>query len=68
MVKSEIGVNAGIIWQYLDSKGECSTDALKKRLEMNDIEFNMALGWLAREGKIFFVEDKNDTLVTLIYK
>jgi Winged helix-turn-helix domain (DUF2582) len=66
MVKSEIGVNAGIIWQYLDSKGECSTDALKEQLEMNDAEFNMALGWLAREDKIVFYE-KNGLQVVFLY-
>ena len=67
MLKSVIGLNAGIIWQYLDSKGECSTDALKKKLEMTDDEFNMALGWLAREDKIVFYERNGQQVVFLFF-
>jgi hypothetical protein len=61
MIKSEIGVNAGIIWQYLDNKGECSIDSLKELLNMNERDFFLALGWLARENKlVFYNREKTD--------
>jgi hypothetical protein len=68
MLKSKIGINAGEIWQFLDTNGEKSISEIEKALSMKKNDVLMALGWLAREDKIFFVEDKNDTLVNLIYE
>jgi hypothetical protein len=67
MKKQEIGENAGEIWQFLDTNGETSISEIEKALSMKKNDVLIALGWLAREDKIFFVEDKNNTLVTLIY-
>jgi len=67
MLKSKIGTNAGEIWQFLDTNGEKSIPEIGKTLSMKKNDVLMALGWLAREDKIFFFEDKNNTLVTLIY-
>jgi len=67
MLKSKIGTNAGEIWQFLDTNGEKSISEIEKALSMKKNDVLMALGWLAREDKIFLVEDKNDALVTLIH-
>jgi len=67
MLKLKIGTNAGEIWQFLDTNGEKYISEIEKALSMKKNDVLMALGWLAREDKIFLVEDKNDTLITLIY-
>lgn len=67
MIKSEIGMNAGIIWQYLDVQGECSTRELQKLLKLNDKEYYMAMGWLARENKIVFYEKEGVEFVFLFF-
>jgi hypothetical protein len=67
MLKSKIGTNAGEIWQFLDTKGEKSISEIEKVLSMKKPDVLMALGWLARENKIFFVEENNTTLVILMY-
>jgi hypothetical protein len=63
----ETGTNAGIIWQYIDTNGQCSTIELQKRLKMNDKEFFMALGWLSREDKIDFYEKEETEYIFIKY-
>jgi hypothetical protein len=67
MKKQEIGESAGIIWQYLDTNGGCPTKGLNKHLKMNEKEFYMAVGWLARENKIAFYEKEEIEYVYLYY-
>jgi hypothetical protein len=66
MIK-KIGMDAGIIWKYLDSNGGCSTKKLKERLTMNDKEFFLALGWLAREENIVFYEKEGMEFIYIDY-
>lgn len=67
MLKSVIGTNAGLIWQYLDTNGGCPTSELVKNLKMNEKEIHMALGWLSRENKIAFYEKEKIEYVYLNY-
>ncbi|MDY5075679.1 MAG: winged helix-turn-helix domain-containing protein [Paludibacteraceae bacterium] len=53
MITSKIGENAGLIWNALQG-GALTTKALKKATKLKEAELNMALGWLAREGKVTF--------------
>lgn len=55
----EIGMNAGIIWKYLDSKinKRCSYEELKHSTGLSDNDLNQAIGWLAREEKLFVEDD-----------
>lgn len=63
-----IGQNAGKIWQNLDAEGETSLSKLIKKTKLDTNNFFMALGWLARENKIFFYNNSNGELfITLIY-
>lgn len=62
MITDEIGLNAGKIWNFLNEQGNQHLKELKKKLKMEDLQFYLALGWLAREGKIFDFED-NGTLI-----
>lgn len=61
MNKTTIGFNAGKLWELLSNNTRWSYEDLKKTSEMNDLEFNTAIGWLAREDKIDF-EGEEDNL------
>lgn len=60
----QIGVNAGKIWNALQN-GALSCKALKKATKLKEADLNLALGWLAREGKLTFTEAEEETIVTL---
>ncbi|OIP83393.1 MAG: hypothetical protein AUK44_05355 [Porphyromonadaceae bacterium CG2_30_38_12] len=64
MLNEKIGINAGLIWNALE-KGEQSVKALKKTTKLNEKDVNLALGWLAREGKVTFSEIEAELVVTL---
>ena len=67
MIKSQIGKDAGRIWRYLDEHGESTIQELLQGLELNSRELDMALGWLARENKIFFYGENDHDQIILIY-
>lgn len=64
MITSKIGENAGLIWNALQG-GALTTKALKKATKLKETDLNMALGWLAREGKIAFTVTDADTTIAL---
>ena len=55
---NKIGENAGLIWSALQG-GALTTAALKKATALDDKELYLALGWLAREGKLVFGEGRS---------
>ena len=59
-----IGANAGKIWNALQN-GALATKALKKATKLKDADLNLALGWLAREGKLTFSETEDETIIAL---
>jgi hypothetical protein len=67
MIKSKIGIHAGLIWQQLDRNGERELPALKEELKLDVEEFYLALGWLARENKIAFYKKDEELLVFLVF-
>ena len=60
-----IGENTGLIWNALQ-EGALSLKALKKATKLKEADLNLALGWLARENKIYFEEAEKDTMVGLL--
>jgi hypothetical protein len=53
IVQEQIGSTAGSIYRTLAEKGEVTTTALKKELELDDTTLlPLGIGWLAREGKV----------------
>ncbi len=64
MITSKIGENAGLIWTALQG-GALTTKALKKATKLKEADLNLALGWLAREGKIAFEVTDEATTVAL---
>ena len=49
---SEIGTNAGKIWQILGRNNEIDINAISRITKIEKMDCYSALGWLAREGKI----------------
>ena len=49
---NNIGNNAGVIWNALNTNGKMTEPKLKKETGLASADFYTALGWLAREGKI----------------
>lgn len=64
MKKETIGINAGLVWQALQS-GEMEIKAVKKATKLTEKDLNLALGWLAREGKVNFNEVEKELFVSL---
>ncbi|MGL4293512.1 MAG: winged helix-turn-helix domain-containing protein [Bacteroidales bacterium] len=61
-----IGTNAGIIWAALNEINDQTFKGLKKVTKLKEKDLYMAIGWLAREGKIRFVEEADDIVIELI--
>jgi hypothetical protein len=61
---TKIGENAGLVWGALQN-GAQGIKALKKATKLKNDELFLALGWLAREGKVNFTEAEADTVVAL---
>ena len=64
MLSEKIGQNAGLIWAALED-GELNVKAVKKVTKLADKELNLALGWLAREGKVKFNEVEGELFISL---
>ena len=65
MLVNKIGINAGLVWKALE-KGEVNVKDLKKETKLTEKDLNLALGWLAREGKVKFNEVDKDLFVSLV--
>jgi len=50
---SEIGTNAGRVWRVMDIWGEVNISTIRRLADMGEKEACSALGWLAKEGKIY---------------
>lgn len=61
---TKIGENAGLLWNALQN-GAQGIKSLKKATKLKNEELYLALGWLAREGKVTFTEAEADTIVAL---
>ncbi len=61
---TKIGENAGLLWNALQN-GAQGVKALKKATKLKNDELYLALGWLAREGKISFAEAEADLIIAL---
>ena len=64
MFTERIGSNAGLIWAALEN-GEMEVKSLKKATKLTEKDLNLALGWLAREGKVSFREVEKELYVAL---
>lgn len=66
MVREEIGLNAGLVWNALNESEGLTLKGLKKVTKLKDKQLYAALGWLSREDKVTIEEVEGDLLVNLI--
>ena len=48
-----IGETAGDIWGYLANNGEVTLSKMKRDMKVKDASLEYAIGWLAREDKVW---------------
>jgi hypothetical protein len=60
-----IGDTAGLVWNFLRTNGESSLSTLEKKVEAPRSMVSMAVGWLAREGKIEVKDEKRAARISL---
>ena len=63
-MKEMIGLTAGKIWDTLNTQNEISLTRLPKMVGERETVVYQALGWLAREDKVEYVQKGNRTLVS----
>ena len=67
MTDDRIGEAAGLIWEYLSSRGD-ATATLGSLKKIPGVRADMAMaavGWLAREGKLRFDDSKRHCTISL---
>jgi hypothetical protein len=52
-ILEEVGPNAGKVWETLDTQGSLTQIKLIEDTKLSKEEFYAAVGWLARENKIY---------------
>ncbi len=61
----EIGKTAGEVYVNFSGKGEVKLGDARKRVGNKEL-FDMAVGWLAREGKIQVFREGRDTKLKIL--
>ena len=67
MEKIKIGHDAGKIWQLIDENKQMKISDLKTTSKMDIKDLYLALGWLARENKVYFSEEDRELAIGIIY-
>jgi Winged helix-turn-helix domain (DUF2582) len=62
---TEIGEAAGRIWQYLAEHGETTVGQLQRGTTLPERLLLMGVGWLAREDKRCFVQERGVLTLSL---
>jgi hypothetical protein len=57
MKKDSIGHNAGLVWNLLNCHCTHTRAELLTLSNLSETELAEALGWLAREDKLIFIDD-----------
>ncbi len=64
-MQDTIGHLAGKVYRYLEKGGKPSITKVTKEVEGSNTKVYMAIGWLAKEGKLEFLEKGRGTKLTL---
>lgn len=62
-MEDAIGESAGKVWRYLEAQGPRSVSQIQRGTGLSQSLTYLALGWLAREGKIRFEQEGRALLV-----
>ena len=65
MDENTIGETAGRIWDYLRANGGATLASVEKSSKAPKSVTHMAVGWLAREGKLQFHEENRTFRILL---
>ena len=61
METAKIGLNSGLVWRKLNENGSFPIQELARKLDLGAEDTALAIGWLARENKVY-LERKNGVL------
>ncbi len=61
-----VGEIAGEVWHFLDKQGNSSLTQVSKEIDAPRDQVMLAIGWLAREGKVDIQENGRSKSVGLI--
>ena len=62
---NHVGETAGKVWSFLKQNGKTNLTTLEKEIEAPKLHTYLALGWLAREGKLDLSQERQRTQVWL---
>ncbi len=62
---TQIGQATGRIWQYLTEHGEATMPQLQRGTTLPERLLLMGVGWLAREDKLCFVQERGGLRLSL---
>lgn len=65
MDTQQVGETAGLVWTCLNGKGKVTLRQLEKGVDAPPDLVRMAVGWLAREGKVELAQEKRSIYVCL---
>ena len=66
MIKTQIENNAEKIWEFLNENQISSVFEIEKNLFIQRRDILLAVGWLAREDKLYFLDDHNDSKIMFL--
>lgn len=62
-----IGINAGKVWMQLDKKkSRMNVRDLRQNIKLTERDTLIAIGWLAKEGKVTLDQEGRDYFVKLL--
>ena len=64
-MREAIGEAAGKVWRYLGAQGSRSVSQIQRDTRLSQSLTYLALGWLAREDKVRFAQERRALLVSL---
>lgn len=64
-MREDIGNAAGTVWRYLETHGSRNVSQIQRETGLSQSLTYLALGWLAREGKVHFGQERRALLVSL---
>ena len=68
-MRHEIGKNAGIVWQTIDTNnGQVTYKELLKATGLTETQTLLALGWLVREDKVTLQKDGETIDAVTLYQ
>ncbi len=60
-----VGVTAGQVWSFLENHGPASVTTIEHEVDAPKLLVHLALGWLAREGKLAVEERKGRAVLSV---